>query len=194
MLKEAGVAAPVQNLPPVSQFRPPSKEKTKVALWKRIPRWIYLGFSALGFAAVLVTLFQAYPWLSIQEGPRLDPRNELSQMFLIVNGGYIPLTHLDAVCVPNFAAGDTHGDVRIDAPFPFLGFADYIGHDGRVTIPCFRVLQIGKNVQMSQGTTLDVSVSYAFWALNFPRLRRTQVFRFKSVRGPDGTSQWEYLS
>jgi hypothetical protein len=196
MLKEAGAPAAAFELPHTPQAHSRSHDKTRVAFWKLIPRSIYLGLSGLGSLAVLVTLLQAYPWLSIEDGQRLDSRNELSQMFMVVNDGYMPLTKLDAICDPHFkATSSVGGSISIsDSPAIFKGFAENLGHDGHVTIPCFRIFQMGSNYQMSEGTTLNVAITYAFWGLNYPYLRRSQVFQFRSVRGRDGTSQWQYLS
>jgi hypothetical protein len=195
MLKEAGATAAPFELPRAPQAPSRSPYKSRVTFWKLIPRSIYVGVSGLGVVAVCVTLLQAYPWLAIEEGQRLDQRNELSQMFMVVNDGYIPLVKLDALCDSHFKATNSiGGSVNFASPVTFQGFAENLGHDGHVTLPCFRLFQMGSNYQMSQGTTLNVVITYAFWGLNFPHLRRSQVFRFRAVRGRDGTSQWQHLS
>src|SRR5664279_5448986 len=100
--------------------------------WKRIPKPIY---AVLGIAALAVTLLEGYPWLSIQEGSLTDPGNPFSEMFKVVNGGYVPVTNLDAVCL---LGGEQPGRVYI-SPGAYkiiqTGFANYLEHDKAATIP-----------------------------------------------------------
>ena len=68
----------------------------------------------------------------------MDQSNPYSEIFKLRNGGYIPVTDLDAHCRSSLIGP---GNNRIDNyGAHFLGFADYLGHDGTVTIPCFRAI------------------------------------------------------
>ena len=158
--------------------------------WKRTPKPIY---AVLGVAALAVTLLEGYPWLSIQEGSLTDPGNPFSEMFKVVNGGYVPVTNLDAVCL---LGGEQPGRVYI-SPGAYkiiqTGFANYLEHDKAATIPCFGSLGI-EDSNISGGATMEVTISYAFWHLNWNPLRRSQTFRFTSVRGTDGSQHWQFIS
>jgi hypothetical protein len=81
---------PQQPLPAIA---PP-----KASLLRRILSWKWAWALAV-FAATVVSLLEGYPWLSIQEGPLLDPSNPYSEMFSVSNGGYVPITDLDASCI-----------------------------------------------------------------------------------------------
>lgn len=119
----------------------------------------------------------------------LDPGNPLSEMFKVRNGGFILLTDLNADCAANFSVGNV---IFNNAVFSFPGFAGYLAHDGTVTIPCFMALNRG-NKEMTKNIVLYVEISYALYSLNFPKLRRSQRFRFQSVVGKDGSYHWVFL-
>jgi hypothetical protein len=188
MLKEAGVEHRSVSNPSREPVAPAIPVHHFVTL-RKIPGWLWV---TIGAGAVLITFLQAYPWLSIEGSERLDERNELSQLFQVVNDGYIPITHLDADCESDFAlrGGFTAQNVR----FAQRDFTDYLGHNGSATVPCFRLLTLNGDWELSEGTTLRVTVSYSFYKLNFGHyLRHSQSFGFKAIRGPNGRSHWQYL-
>jgi hypothetical protein len=78
-------------------------------------------------------------------------------MFTIINGGYIPLTDLEAVCGGSTTiAGNRFGDLKAY----FGHFADYLGHGGTVTAPCFRLINLGNtDATIPGGSTLNVTVT-----------------------------------
>jgi|SRR5215472_452938 len=168
--------------------KPPSPPPTVVSVpfWTRIPRWLYAVGTVL---AIVITLLEGYPWLSVEEGPILDARNPLTEMFRVVNGGYVAVTDLDANCNVTI---ETSNHVLLDHNnFSFSRFADYLAHDGRTTIPCFR--SIGHK-QLFDGSKLDVTITYALYHLNISVLRRSQTFHFKSVPDSSGILHWVFLS
>jgi hypothetical protein len=142
------------------------------------------------FATLVITLLEGWPWLSIEKDTQLDPLNPYSEMFVVVNTGYIPITSLDALCVSSFS-GRREKFENMGSRWP--GFATYLGHEGRVTIPCFRHISIGSSFAVNPEATLDITIIYAFPYLNFTPLRRSQEFRFKAISSTDGTLHWQYL-
>jgi hypothetical protein len=157
--------------------------------WTKIPTWVK---AVVIPATLLITLFQAYPWLSIQKDVVLDPKNPYSQMFLLRNTGYIPITSLDANCIMAFT--DNHGNTwdRVSVPSP--RFAGYLAHDWQTTVPCFNAIDVRHNaIEISAGAFLNVHISYAFFYVNISPLRRSQEFHFKSVIAKDGTQHWTFL-
>jgi len=148
----------------------------------------------LGVAALAVTLLEGYPWLSIQEGALINPGDPFTEMFKVTNSGYIPATNLDAVCF--FGGGEQPGRIHMGPRAVKIlrpGFADYLAHDKTATIPCFGALVID-DANISGGATMEITISYAFWRLNWNPLRRSQTFRFTSVRGTDGSQHWQFIS
>jgi len=120
----------------------------------------------------------------------LDSRNPLSEMFKVRNGGYIPVTDLDADCAASFSVG---GNIFDNAHFGYPSFAADLAHDGTVTIPCFSSIDIGNRQMTGAGIFLNVEIGYAYYHLNLPKLRRSQLFRFMSVAAKDGTYHWIFL-
>lgn len=152
---------------------------------RKVPKVVWWAIGAL---AVFVTLLQAYPWLSIQEGALLNPSNPYSELFAVSNTGYVPVTDLDAACVVNFHA--PHNDFT-NSGARFQGFAQYLGHGKTATIPCFMTVDAR---QVPSGARFDLYISYAFYHLNFGSLRRHQAFQFQSIIGNDGASHWIFLA
>jgi hypothetical protein len=171
------------SMPPKTPAAP--KKSVSSPFWKRIPAWVY---ATAALFSIVITLAEGYPWLSIQRGGMLDSRNPFSEMFEISNGGYVPLTNLNAYCVPNFVAPHIHMEnntAEID------NFATYLAHNRTVTLPCFQLIRV---TQVPSGARLDIAISYAFYHLNLRWLRRSQVFHFQSIRGEDGSQHWQFLS
>src|ERR1039457_2409174 len=71
----------------------------RLRAWANPPRWAWV---VLVFLATVITLLEGYPWLSVEEGPLLDPNNAYSELFLLKNDGYIPITDLRVICAPSF--------------------------------------------------------------------------------------------
>jgi hypothetical protein len=157
------------------------------SLWYRIPKWIYLMAAIL---AVVVTLAEAIPWLAVQEGSLLDSANPYSEMFKVVNSGYIPVTNLDALCTMNGTFGHDH---LIDVSFGVRDFAGYLAHDGYATVPCFRLIRSHGGAP-NDGATLDITIKYSYSHLTYRKLRRAQTFHFKSVAGDENSQHWVFIS
>lgn len=155
------------------------------AIWKKIPKAIWW---LVGAVALFVTLVEAYPWLSIQEGVTLNPSNPYSELLEVSNQGYVPLSDLSATCRVGFHLGRISVS---NARLHFPKFARYLGHGGSVTVPCFSTLNIPTT---SEGATLDLRISYGFYPLPASLFHRQQAFHFKSVMGKGGTEHWIQLS
>lgn len=134
---------------------------------------------------------QIYPWLSVEKDVVLDPRNPYTQMFVLINTGYIPIVNLDAHCTMSSKVVIGNTTFHLDRnTVHWLNFVDYLGHEGRVTIPCFH--DLSTNGQISDAT-LTITINYGFLYANVRPLRRWQKFRFKAVPAPDGQLHWLYL-
>jgi hypothetical protein len=165
----------------------PAKPQPEMSqpFWKRIPAWVY---AAAAFVSIGITLAEGYPWLAIQEGALLNPSNPYSEMFSVTNGGYVPVTDLDASCIMNF---ESPHDIFSNSGSRFTNFAGYLAHGATATIPCFRTLN---GYQVPSGARFDVIIGYAYYGLNYTRLRRHQSFHFQSVVGKDGSHHWIFLA
>ena len=169
-------------MPPLPIEPPPTK-----SLLRRVFQWKY---AVLIFLATIITLLEGYPWLSVERGEVLDPRNPYSEMFDARNGGYVPITNLDALCSMKFT--DSRGNEFDSLNTTYPTFASYLGHDGRITIPCFRSLAT-EGVQIMNGAELTVTIYYAMYHFNLSFLRKSQKFRFKAIVGKDGSHHWQFL-
>lgn len=169
-----------------------SQPRLLLKAWKSIPssiRWSVVTLTAL------ITLLQGFPWLSIEEQSFLNPSNPYSQMFKVVNTGYIPITSVTAKCKSSFTAnGSTIRNINLDSlAISHSNFADYLAHEGAATIPCFDDIVLN-DVRTSKGATLEIEVTYAFYHVNLHFLRKSQIFRFQTAVGGDGNSHWVYVS
>lgn len=165
------------------QERPaPAKRRS---VWKRIPAWIWV---ALAFLSIVVAMLQAYPWLSIQETISLDPSNPYSELFLLVNEGYLPVTNLDADCGFSFEASPRINIQRNIAEFP--NFARFVPHSGMVTLPCFRTVTGTWQFTSAQ---LNVTATYSYYGIPWQLFRRHQTFLFRAVKASDGSLHWTYV-
>ena len=163
----------------------PPQRKNRKQFWQRVPGWLWTVIVAF---SVLITVAEGYPWLSIQEGPLLEPSNLYSELWNVSNGGYIPLTNLDVTCSLNFKGPHIHFNGN---SFTYTNFAWHLAHGAQATIPCFHIYS-GKSGYI--GATLDVEIEYAIYHLNWKPLRRLQTFHFESV-GSDGAPQhWIFLA
>jgi len=173
-------------MPPKGKAQPPALAKDP--FWKRSHKTLY---GSIVVATLSITLLEGYPWLSIQENAFLDPLDPYSQMFSITNQGYIPLTDVDVNCLPSYT---TSANVEFrNIAFPFHGVADYLGHAGTVTIPCFQIADVVKIVgNKLPNATLEIVVTYALYHANVKPLRRSQRFHFRSVIARDQSQHWEF--
>jgi hypothetical protein len=183
LLQEQGLSVPLKS--PVKRQSP----QPSISLWRRTLRWVT---GAGTFVGLVIAIFGAYPWLSLQEGGFLQPNNGLSEMWILENTGYIPITNLDASCGLNvhFSDSDTVRADLHDMTFTYLKFAEYLGHSRTVTIPCFQSTDIAGGLYLATGSNLDVAIRYSYYHLNFAALRRTQKFHFVSIVGPDRVQHW----
>jgi hypothetical protein len=177
--KEAGGRPPKRS-------QPPPILGTQ-SLWRRIAKWVY---ALIALVALLVTLLEGVPWLSIEESGSLDPRNPYATLFSVTNAGYVPATDLDALCDAKFedAWHNTFNSVQM----PFEHFAEHLPHSGRVTIPCFREIEL-RNWPLIRAE-LTVTVTYSLYPMTWHLLRRHQTFRFRAVKDSTGLLHWTFLS
>jgi hypothetical protein len=157
-------------------------------LWKRLPKWLYYCAVILSIA---ITLLTSYPWLHIEKDSSLNTTNPFSQYFVIVNGGYIPLTGLDAECgFSTELKSKASGEIS-DGHDIWRGFAHSLPKDGRATIPC-RPIWSGKDIHSPDGAIFEIKITYAYYHFNLGFLRRSQDFHFTSIAGSDGSRHWQY--
>lgn len=167
---------------------PAQLPKNPLAWWRKIPKWVRIVGVVLSVAVVIAEI---YPWLSVRQGLTLDPNNAYSTLWDVVNGGYIPITNLTAVCAPD--PFSISGAKFSQVTFSMGDFADVLSHDGFATIPCFHMI-LAKGIRVTPGERFTVIIQYAFLYLNIRPLRRSQTFRFQAVQAADGTYHWIALS
>jgi len=169
---------------PLSQLQP----QALVPLWKRIPAWAYV---ALGMLAALIGIIQSYPFFSCTEGARLQPSDPYSQMFVLTNEGYIPVTNPQISCLYQMKIVEYGTSTFISIPImPVVSHPNILAHGGRVTASCYAQV---KGITVVPGSKLDVTINYAFWHMDFSWLRRSQTFHLQSVGGADNTVYWQFM-
>jgi hypothetical protein len=177
--------SPAPSRPPES-FHYPSLE------WLKFPKWVWVMLVVL---ATTITLLEGYPWLSIEDGPLLDPNDAYSELFQLKNGGYIPVTDLNAFCAPTMAQEKNSLGVSginfgyAGSPFDTLANINSLMHDQTVTLPCFQTIAL-RSGRIPAGSSFDITITYAFFHLNFHPLRRSQTFHFESLIGADHSQHW----
>jgi hypothetical protein len=116
-----------------------------------------------------------------------DPYTE---MFTLTNEGYAPVTQLQIDCLLKIRAikfGQEGGfSFPMRAP---IDPARVLGHESRITVPC--IVKIS-GLEPTAGSKLDITISYAFWHLNLPWLRRSETFHFLSIGSTD-SQHWQIL-
>jgi len=183
---------------PAPRPKIPAPQPKTSSPWKRAVKWF--GGAVLTFlstVAVMIAFLQGRPWISIEEGYTLDPANPSSALFTIKNTGYYPIVHLDAVCNVNtspWLSGAGGGG------FPI--FVDYMGHEDPKTVPCFKFISADGGPGLIQypkgfnafknGATLNITITYGFFGLNFERLRQSQTFHLVTAPGADGNQHWTF--
>lgn len=176
-LQEAGLGALLKPIPP-------ALAPSAVPLWKKIPSSVY---AVLGALAVLIAILQGYPWLSLQEGPILTPKNPYTELFSVSNTGYVPVTDLDAICSEAFHNSSIDFS---NSPMRQNGFAKYLPHGVSATLPCFSFI---KTSNVAAGATLDVDIEYSIYPFKWAILRKRQSFHFRLV-GDGGSAHWKFLA
>ena len=146
-------------------------------------------------ATLLVTLLEGWPWLRVEKDFSLDSKNPFSETFLVVNGGYLPITNLNANCTVGFIANSPQikNAHTSDSEIGFQHFAHYLAHDGRATIPCFQSVGIEGPILISEAT-LIIKINYAFPHADLKLLRPSQKFNFRSIRAKDGSQHWQQIN
>lgn len=172
---------------PQKPEQPEAPPKKALGVWvTRIPLWVKL--LVVG-STLLITLLEGWPWLSVGEQSFLNPSNPYSEMFKVVNTGYLPVTDLSAKCRLDFSDSRQNRFSNVNVIFDH--FADYLAHDGQATIPCFRAVETN---QVNAGASLEIVISYDLFYASLRFLRKSQRFRFRSVVDKNGNHHWEYLS
>jgi hypothetical protein len=198
LLQEQGLSVPLKvpviDAPPAALPPPPPKHPSRWNRipWGKVPGWCW---TLIVIFSVLITVLEAYPWLSIQRDDSLDPSNPYATTFIVTNDGYLPITDLDVICDPEVVynqRGMGYFSVsENDMHFP--PFSSYLAHSEKTTLPCFDVLNM--DTGMASGirkANLTVTVTYAFIHPNIKPLRRSQRFSFHGVKGKDGSWHWIY--
>src|ERR1700732_580703 len=106
MLQEAGLGSLLAI--PAQPTQPPASKSI-------LRRTLYCLYWFCSICAIAIGISQGYPWLRLERDYSLNPSNPFAQRWLLVNGGYIPLTDLDADCSANAtqrATGSTYSNIR----------------------------------------------------------------------------------
>jgi hypothetical protein len=78
------------------QCSPAPEQQPHTPWWKKIHGSIY---TSMVFLAIVITLAEGYPWLSIAEGERLNLSDPFSELFTATNEGYVPIIVPEVTCV-----------------------------------------------------------------------------------------------
>jgi hypothetical protein len=175
-----------------------AKQTAKPKSERSVVRWLP------GLLGAAITVLTLYPFLAVQQGDAIDPRNPYSSMFSVVNKGFFPVTDLDVDCLPEMDVGKNFslGNNRI----VYERFGKYLPHEGQVTIPCFKVLSFGGgddlpsalNVNLDpkilRSAKLTIKISYSFFPVTWRKLRRNQTFQFTALKNSTGQWVWTFVS
>lgn len=177
LLAEAGLS---------SQAAAPSHPRATTAerqapLLRKALRRIY---TLLGLAALLVTLFSIYPWLSVDVAGSLDPSNPIKAEFFVANEGLVPISKATVICTPTLDAenGVVHGPSIL-----FDNAIESLHYKHRASLPCYR--SIGGRIGKANSATMKIVVSYKFQGF-FPHM--SQEFNFVATKAADNTLHWMY--
>lgn len=156
--------------------------------WLKLPKWVWVALVVL---ATVITLLEGYPWLSVEEGARLDERNPYSTLFSVTNEGYIPATDFDSDCSLSFTDNERS---NFNTTVVNHHFAQRLNHAGKATLPCFRSVLLGQYASFTRVGDLTETVTYSLYPFSFKFLRKRQVFRFSAVSGQDGKMHWIFVN
>jgi hypothetical protein len=184
LLKSQGLSAP----PPKSISTRPHQSAWKRLPWKRLPRWAWGLIVAASVLTGVLGVSAIYPWLSVQEGSLLEPKNPYTELFSVSNGGYWPVENLSADCIAD--ALDTNQNRFEDNHVNYTNFARSLFHGQNATLPCFRVFG-GPFVMVN--ANLKIIVSYSFWPLSWSSVRRHQDFCFQGAKDSTGLLHWTFV-
>jgi hypothetical protein len=163
-----------------------------VSVFRRFPGWLWAMIAAGG---VLLGYGTLYPTLSINQDYSFDNMNPFNTSFSIVDEGYWPLRNLSAVCEGDFTMrpwttnpddkSSMHLHTADSAP---IEFAKDMRFKERLTLPCNHNV-VANGHKLDPGATLKITVTYRFGGT---KMRRSQVFHFRTVMGWGGQAFWQY--
>ncbi len=162
---------------------------------KEIPRSAWAAFGAI--LSVVVGILSLYPALSINEDYSFDTMFPYNSSFSITNEGFWPISDLSATCSADFVMrpwpSPLHPNDKSSMNLQtrddeYKDFAKKLIYKGRVTLPCNHNV-VANGHYIDPGAKLNVIVTYRFLGTH---IRRHQTFNFRTVRGWNGQSYWQY--
>jgi hypothetical protein len=183
-----------RNKKPAKQHA--KKRPTQLTFLRRIPSWgkvLITVFTVSTTVISLVFIFvQAKPWLTVDEGERLDPQNQYSSLFSVRNDGYLPVTNLEANChiQPSVNSYGNYFDITDSTQ----QFAASLSYSQRATLPCFSMVSFGGSPPLPGFGDLTITVTYSVYPFSFRWLRKSQQFHFKAIPGKDNRMHWIYVT
>jgi hypothetical protein len=169
------------------QCSPAPEQQPHTPWWKKIHGSIY---TSMVFLAIVITLAEGYPWLSIAEGERLNLSDPFSELFTATNEGYVPIIVPEVTCVfhRNLFLFGRNVAWNLQVQPEFNSTITVVGHGEKFTVPCAWAKLIG--VDPLPGSTMDIKISYAFWPVSVRWLRRSQGFHLQTV-GEKNSQHWQ---
>jgi hypothetical protein len=170
----------------------PSPSQTSQRMWKKIPRWLWTIFTAVG---VVVGLFVLYPSISINEDYSFDSIFPYNTSFSITDEGLWPLADLSVVCSADFTMRPWSTDPSDKSSMTLhtqdsepQKFAKMLLYKHRLTLPCNHNV-VANGHRVDPGAKLHIVVAYRLAGTNLI-LHRT--FEFRTVEGWSGQQFWQY--
>jgi hypothetical protein len=135
-------------------------------------------------------LFVLYPWLSISEDHSYNQTNPFDTQFSVTNEGFIPATHLTAICDSAFAwqnLDDPAKNFPLHTTATYAEFSSILHYKGKYSLPCNRNV-VTNGHPLTADSFLNITITYKLLAI----LPRSQVFHFRTIRWWNGTYHWLY--
>lgn len=156
-------------------------QKPRSTLWIWFTGIPKAAYGLLGFLALLSGFLVFYPWLSLELGDRLRPKDPFGTILNVSDEGYLSLTDVSILCTFDLDAGN--GVIFHSANAGYDHFAKSLSYKHKLSLPC--------GVEVDTGikkVTLHLTISYNVW--HFPG-RRTQ--EFSLVGDMDSDQNWHWL-
>jgi hypothetical protein len=179
---------------------PPARSVIAVFVLDRLKhlRWVW---TTIIVSVTVITLLEGYPWLDLQKDDSLDPNNPYRTMFLVVNQGYAPITHIEADCIFAF---DTRSGLKFSDNEFITSIVGVHWHGDKSTLPCIRVVEYSNEphipsdiVQLPpkehiQNANMRIKITYSMLGIDIPPFRRSQTFHVVALAAKDNSYRWEF--
>ena len=185
-LQSVGMWPPPQVPPATAVVQANAAPASSESLLGRGAKRLWGIFSA---AVLLFGVFSTfYPWLSIEDGVFMNPRQPFEVVFPITNSGWLSATKLSGGCTENFRleSAEIHDSRSENNTIGVNRLASSLPHLHKAFLPCSSGI-IGFDNAAVPGSTCDLTIRYGL--LGLP-IHMPQRFHLVLFRDADGHYHW----